>query len=199
VSKFWSVNLATEEEIHFFIDRVEALLEIKGIKVDHPAFRAVLKKAGARESAKGHITFPRELQRESLALAPRSFLLGGMTPEYDLQIPHPGGLFYARGPIGQVYYHDALTGALRTNTMADQEDCIMVQQELEHMSMRGNFSVIADEFPEEAVDVHTAALGMCHCKKPAYWMPYSAYSVKYVCEMAIITLKKNIRQDFQDC
>ncbi len=72
MSKFWSVNVATEEEIHFFIDRVEALL---GIKVDHPAFRDVLKKAGARESVQGYITFPRELQRESLALAPKSFLL----------------------------------------------------------------------------------------------------------------------------
>ena len=75
MSKFWSVNVATDEEIHFFIDRVEALLEAKGIKVDHPAFREVLKKAGAGESAKGYITFPRELQRESLALAPRSFRL----------------------------------------------------------------------------------------------------------------------------
>lgn len=186
MSKFWSVKIATEEEIHFFIDRVEALLEAKGIKVDHAAFREVLKKAGARESAKGYITFPRQLQRESLALAPKSFLLGGMTPEYDLQIPHPGGLFYARGPIGQVYYHDALTGAIRANTMADQEDYIMVQQGLEHMSMWGNFSVIPDGFPEEAVDVHTAALCMRHCKKPAYWMPYSAHSVKYVSEMAII-------------
>ena len=186
MSKFWSVNVATEEEIHFFIDRVEALLEAKGIKVDHPAFREVLKKAGARESAKGYITFPRELQRESLALAPKSFLLGGMTPEYDLQIPHPGGLFYARGPIGQVYYHDALTGVIRTNTMADQEDYIMVQQGLEHMSMWGNFSVLPDGFPEEAADVHTAALCIRHCKKPAYWMPYSAHSVKYVSEMAIV-------------
>ena len=75
MSKFWSVNVATEEEIQFFIDRVEALLEIKGIKVDHPAFRDMLKKAGARESVQGYITFPRELQRESLALAPKSFLL----------------------------------------------------------------------------------------------------------------------------
>jgi trimethylamine:corrinoid methyltransferase-like protein len=127
VSKHWSVNAATDEEIHFFIDRVEALLEAKGIKVDHPAFREVLKKAGARESANGYLTFPRELQRESLALAPRSFLISGMTPEYNLQIPHPGGLFYARGPIGQVYYHDALTGDIRTNTMADQQDYIMAQ------------------------------------------------------------------------
>jgi trimethylamine:corrinoid methyltransferase-like protein len=186
VSKFWSVNVATEEEIHFFIDRVEALLEVKGIKVDHPEFRDVLKEAGARERAKGYITFPRELQRESLALAPKSFLLGGMTPEYDLQIPHPEGLFYARGPIGQVYYHDALTGVVRANTMADQEDYIMVQQGLEHMSMWGNFSVLPEGFPEEAVDVHTAALCMRHCKKPAYWMPYSAHSVKYVSEMAIV-------------
>jgi len=75
VSKLWSIDVATEEEIHFFIDRVEALLEAKGIKVDHAAFREVLKKAGAGESAKGYITFPRELQRESLALAPRSFRL----------------------------------------------------------------------------------------------------------------------------
>ena len=55
-----------------------------------------------------------------------------MTPEYDMPIPHPDGLFYARGPIGQVYYHDALTGEARTNSPADQQDYIMVQQELEH-------------------------------------------------------------------
>jgi trimethylamine:corrinoid methyltransferase-like protein len=185
VSKFWSVDVATDEEIHFFKDRVESILATKGIKVDHPAFGDVLKKAGAGESASGYITFPKELQRAYLAQAPRSFLLGGMTSEYDMPIPHPDGLFYARGPIGQVYYHDALTDEIRTNTLADQEDYIMVQQKLEHMSMWGNFSVIPDGFPEKTVDVHTAALGLRHCKKPAYWMPYSAESVKYVAEMAI--------------
>jgi trimethylamine:corrinoid methyltransferase-like protein len=185
VSKYWSINVATDEEIRFFVDRVETLLESKGIKIDHPVFHEKLKKAGAGESADGYITFPRELQREYLAMAPGSFLIGGLTPEYDLQIPHPEDSFYARGPIGQVYYHDALTGDIRKNTMADQQDYVMVQQELEHMSMWGNFSVIPDGFPEEAVDVHTAALCLRHCKKPAYWMPYSAQSVKHVSEMAI--------------
>lgn len=53
MSKFWSVNVTTEDEIHFFLDRVEAFLEAKGIKVDHPAFREALKKAGARRVPKG--------------------------------------------------------------------------------------------------------------------------------------------------
>ena len=185
MSKNWSINVATLEEIHVVKDRVEHLLENKGIKVDHPAFREQLKKSGAKENAQGYITFPRELQRESLAQAPDSFKLGGMEPEYDMHIPHPQGLFYARGPIGQVYYHHPLSGEIITNTMAEQEDYLMVQQELEHMSMWGNFSVKSDDFPEEAVDVHTAALAFKHCKKPAYWMPYSADSVKYVTEMAI--------------
>lgn len=158
MSEFWSIDVATDEEINFFKDRVEALLETKGIKVDHPKFRQVLLKAGAREGRAGYVTFPRQLQRESLGQAPRSFLLAGMTPEYDLRIPHPQGLFYARGPIGQVYYHDPITGNIRANTMADQEDYVMVQQGLAHMAMWGNFSVVPDGFPEQAVDVHTAAL-----------------------------------------
>jgi trimethylamine--corrinoid protein Co-methyltransferase len=181
----WSIKSAGSYDMHLVKDRVEKLLEMKGIKVDHPGFCKVLKKAGAKQNAQGYITFPRELQRERLALAPRSFKLGGMEPEYDMHIPHPQGLFYARGPIGQVYYHHPISGEIITNTMTEQEDYLMVQQELDHMSMWGNFSVRSDDFPEEAVDVHTAALAFKHCKKPAYWMPYSAKSVKYVAEMAL--------------
>jgi trimethylamine---corrinoid protein Co-methyltransferase len=185
MSKIWSAQVATEEEISFFMDRVEALLENKGFKVDHPEFCEKLIKAGAKLGADGYVKFPRELQRESLALAPRSFLLAGIEPEYDVPIPHPKGSFYARGPIGQTDYLDPITGDLRKNTMADQLDYVMVQQELEHISMWGNFSVVSDDFPEVAADVHTAALCMQHCKKPAYWMPYSAKSVPYVTEMAM--------------
>ncbi len=185
MSKVWSAQVVTDSEIEFFIDRVEALLEIKGIKVDHPEFCKILVKAGATPQSNGYVTFPRELQRESLALAPRSFLLAGMTPEFDVPIPHPKGSFYARGPIGQTDYLDPITGILRKNTMADQKDYVMVQQELEHMSMWGNFSVTPEGFPEVAADVHTASLCMRHCQKPAYWMPYSAKSVEYVSEMAI--------------
>jgi trimethylamine---corrinoid protein Co-methyltransferase len=184
MSKIWSAQVATDEEINFFIDRVESLLENKGFKVDHPEFCEKLIKAGAKLSVNGYVTFPRTLQRESLALAPRSFLLAGMEPEYDVHIPHPKGSFYARGPIGQTDYLDPLTGDLRKNTMEDQLDYVTVQQELEHISMWGNFSVVSDDFPEAAADVHTAALCMQHCKKPAYWMTYSAKSVQYVAEMA---------------
>jgi trimethylamine--corrinoid protein Co-methyltransferase len=165
MSKLWSAQVAADEEIAFFMDRVEALLETKGFKIDHPAFCEQLVKAGAKLGTNGYVTFPRELQRESLALAPRSFLLAGMEPEYDVPIPHPKGLFYARGPIGQTDYLDPLTGNLLKNTMAEQKDYVMVQQELEHMSMWGNFSVVSDAFPEVAADVHTAALCMRHCKK----------------------------------
>ncbi len=185
MSNVWSTQVATDGEIEFFIDRVEALLETKGMKVDHPEFCSLLVKAGAGLESNGYVTFPRELQRQALAEAPRSFLLAGMTPEYDVPIPHPQGLFYARGPIGQTDYLDPITGKLRKNTMADQQDYVMVQQELEHMSMWGNFSVIPEGFPEVAGDVHTAALAMRHCQKPAYWMPYSAKSVEYVTEMAL--------------
>ncbi len=167
------------------MDRVERLLETKGFKIDHPDFCEQLVKAGAKLGADGYVTFPRELQRESLAQAPRSFLIAGMEPEYDIPIPHPKGSFYARGPIGQTDYLDPLTNTLRKNTMKEQQDYVMVQQELEHMSMWGNFSVVPQGFPEAAADVHTAALCMRHCKKPAYWMPYSARSVHYVTEMAI--------------
>lgn len=185
MSKLWSAQVASDEEIAFFMDRVETLLEKKGFKVDHPRFCEKLVKAGAKLGSNGYVTFPRQLQRESLDLAPRSFLIAGMEPEYDVPIPHPRGLFYARGPIGQTDYLDPITGKLRKNTMKEQQDYVMVQQELEHMSMWGNFSVVSDDFPEVAADVHTAALCMRHCKKPAYWMPYSAKSVQYVTEMAI--------------
>ena len=181
----WSTNDATPEEIQFMKDKVEQLLAQKGIKVDHPDFCQRLIKAGAKESTHGYITFPIELQRESLATAPREFILGGMEPQYNMSIPHPEGLFYARGPIGQVSYHHPLSGDIIPNTMAEQEDYLMVQQELEHMAMWGNFSVTSEGFPEAAVDVVTAELAFRHCKKPAYWMPYSGESVRYVSEMAL--------------
>lgn len=182
--KHWSLNIASEEEIQRFKQRVTDLLEKKGIKLDHPGVVEKLLRAGATQDAHGYVHFPASMQADYLALAPREFLIAGMEPRFDVPIPHPVGGFYARGPIGQMFYLDPLTGEYRENTMEDQLDYIKVQQALEHISLWGNFTVKLDGFPAETMDVHTASLCFKHSQKPAYWMHYNANSVRYVTEMA---------------
>lgn len=182
--RHWRIRIASPEEVAQFKARVTDLLEKKGLALDHPTVVKRLLDAGAVQNGAGRICFPAAMQREYLACAPREFTICGMEPAYDVPIPHPEGSFYARGPIGQMFYLDPLTGEYRKNTMADQLDYVKVQQGLDHISLWGNFTVQAEDFPTETIDVHTAALCMKHCKKPAYWMPYSADSVRYVIEMA---------------
>ena len=171
---------ATSEEIAHMKQRVTDILEKKGIKIVHPVVTEILKKAGVKESANGYYRFPAELQEEYLKLAPRNFLIAGIDPRYDVVIPHPQNSFYARGPIGQMFYLDPITGEYRENTMADQLDYIKVQQALDEISLWGNFTVKLDGFPAESMDVHTAALCLKHCSKPSYWMHYNPGSVDSV-------------------
>lgn len=182
--KNFRIHSATEDEIWHFKDRVTKILAGKGLAIDHPVALERLKKAGASIGSDKRVRFPKALQEEALRCAPRKFLIAGMEEKYDVPIPHPEGLFYARGPIGQMHYIDALTGEYRENTMSDQLDYIKVQQGCDQMSLWGNFTVKAEGFPSAAMDVHTADLCMRHCAKPAYWMPYGAESVRYVVEMA---------------
>lgn len=182
--KNWTIRIGSPEDIARIKGNVEKILSQRGVKIDHPVVLPALLKAGATQGADGRVCFPIPMQREYLAMAPKAFILGGMEDKYNIHFPHPTGEFYARGPIGQMFYLDPLTGEHRENTMAEQLDYVKVQQGLNNISMWGNFTVKCDDFPTETMDIHTAALCMKHCKKPAYWMPYSAHSVKYVVELA---------------
>ncbi len=180
----WRARIASPEEVALFQDKVALILEERGIKLDHPVVLRHLLGAGATQDAQGYVHFPRPLQAQALESAPRQYLCAGQDEVYDCLIPHPQDLFYAKTPIGQMFYLDALTGQRTETTMATQLDYIKVQQALPHISFWGNFTVKPDGFPPEALDIHAAELCMLHCKKPGFWMSYHKRSPRYVIEMA---------------
>lgn len=180
----WTANIATDSDIAFIKEKVTAFIADNGFKIEHDEVSAILKKAGATENAAGRICFPAELQEEALAEAPRSFLVAGADPKFDVNFPHPQGLFYAQGPIGQTKYLDALTEELRECTMHDQIDFIKVQQACEHISFWGNFTAKVENHPIRTLDLHTALNCMKHCSKPGTWMIYDEHSIAYGIEMA---------------
>ncbi|MDL2214423.1 trimethylamine methyltransferase family protein [Clostridia bacterium OttesenSCG-928-O13] len=182
--KNWIANIATDGEVEFIMEKVADLLEEHGVRIDHEEVSAILEKAGATQGPDGRTRFPKKLQAEALAAAPREFLVAGAEEKYDVPIPHPEGSFYAQGPIGQMFYLDPLTNERRECTMADQEDYIKVQQALEGINFWGNFTAKVDGFPVQTLDLHTAALCFTHCAKPGTWMIYNESSIPYGIEMA---------------
>lgn len=166
------------------MEKVAKLLEEHGVRIQHDEVCKILMDAGAKEGPDGRIRFPRKLQDEALAAAPRAFLVAGIDKKHDVYLPHPAGSFYAQGPIGQMFYLDALTNERRDCTMADQEDYIKVHQALDQINFWGNFTTKTEGFPVETLDLHTAELCFRHCDKPGTWMIYNESSIPYGIEMA---------------
>lgn len=181
--KNWVANIATDAEVEFMMEKVTDMLEQHGVKIGHPEVVELLLKAGARENSEGRICFPREVQKLALDAVPREFLVAGIEERYDVRVPHPQGLPYAQGPIGQMHYLNPRTGERRLCTMADQEDYVKVQQGLEHINFWGNFTAVPDGFPVETLDLHTAELCFRNCSKPGTWMIYNEKSIAYGIEM----------------
>ena len=177
-------DIAAASEVAFLMEKASEFIAVHGFRVEHEALTEVLKRAGASENAAGRICLPKGLQEEALSSVPRAFLVAGADPRFDVQFPHPRGLFYAQGPIGQTKYLDALTGELRPCTMDDQIDFVKVQQACEHISFWGNFTAQVENHPVRTLDLHTALNCMKHCSKPGTWMIYDEHSIAYGIEMA---------------
>ena len=99
--------------VHVPSARVLRLYEEHGARVDH---------------AGGIVRFPPELVLAAMARAPRTYTLGGRTPDFDLLLD--GSAFYVGTDGCGIRVMDPVTGAVRPSTAADVADMARVADAL---------------------------------------------------------------------
>ena len=80
-------------------DRVERMLEERGVHIDHPALCAALADKGCKVQD-GQVRFPRAVIAQAAAAVPKEFTLYAPDPAHDLPFPRRDGGFYTRTNTG---------------------------------------------------------------------------------------------------
>jgi trimethylamine--corrinoid protein Co-methyltransferase len=112
------VHVLSEEERQQVHERSLKLLAQDGVRVDSREGRRLLGEAGAQvEQDSTLVRFPRGLVEQALALAPRSFSLGGRDPQVELRMN--AGECYLCADGGGVMILEAASGERRAGDFAD--------------------------------------------------------------------------------
>ncbi len=122
----FTLRFHSEAQIEPLREATLALLERTGVKYRSARALAILKKAGAQvDEGSDLVRLPRPLVEETLALAPRSFVLGSRDGADDLDLA--SGFTYGTTDGCGVEVVDWRTGERRTSTKADLADITRMQ------------------------------------------------------------------------
>ena len=122
----FTVQLHSEAQIEPLRAATLALLERTGVKYQSAKALAILKRAGAKvDEGSDLVRLPRRLVEETLALAPRSFVLGSRDGADDLDLA--SGFTYGTTDGCGVEVVDWRTGERRSSTKADLADITRLQ------------------------------------------------------------------------
>lgn len=174
----------TDEQTDLLKSKVFGLLADHGVKLEpHPEMYDFLEKAGAvvdRET--GMVKFPRQVLKELLSLAPKSFNLGARNPENDLSLPRDDKTFYGRSAGGCHGWIDPTTGKyekVTTEKLAIWARLINQLDEINLLSM-----LFCNDAPTQSADVHSLAVLLKNTDKSIWVQPYSKESVEYLISLA---------------
>jgi len=177
-------KILTTKEIEFFQEKIQVLLSTKGIHIEHSEVMALLQEAGAEVSPEsGLVKFPIPLIEKALKQVPRKFTLAGIDPKYDMEFPHPQGLFYTRTCTGGMFYlneNDEYHHIL-LDEVAEWTRLIEALDNIDFWSLPSTNPV---DFPAETIDIHTLNTVLRNTKKHGWVQPYEANNIKYLIEMA---------------
>jgi trimethylamine---corrinoid protein Co-methyltransferase len=169
----------TQAQVEALRERVLALLEIHGVKLDpHPEMLPLLAAAGIQVDADHIARFPVQVMERLLAQAPRRFFLGARRPDLHLELPRPDGTFYARTNTGGHGWIDPETGAYRKTTAADLASWARLVNGLDEISFMP--FLFCDDVPVQTADVHALAVLLKNTPKHAWVQPYSAETVQFL-------------------
>jgi len=122
----FTVRFHSEAQIEPLREATLALLKRTGVKYRSAKALAILKKAGAKvDEGSDLVRLPRRLVEETLALAPRSFVLGSRDGAGDLDLG--SGFTYGATDGCGVEVVDWRTGERRSSTKADLADVTRMQ------------------------------------------------------------------------
>lgn len=113
-----SIRILGEIGVRFMSDRALKIMNDNGAKID-------------KESRIARI--PAEMVEQALKTAPKSFTLGGRTPEFDAPLPSPASGYVL--DLGGVFTRDFRTGERRYATLQDNEDAVRVFEQMKHASV----------------------------------------------------------------
>lgn len=174
-------QVMSEEEQALFIDRMETLLEVRGIHIDHPAMKEELKAAGCIVEG-DHVRFPKDIIHKAVASVPSEFTLYSPSGKHDLKFPHPQGSFYTRTCTGAPNYL-TVDGKKSYITLEDTAEWFKLINDLENIDYIALPSTCAEGIPEKAIDVYTLQKALELSEKHIWIQPYDTENTKYLLQM----------------
>ncbi len=189
-----SLKVASGSEIELMKKRISEILEKVGMRVDHPELLQHIKKAGAIvDEETRYVRFPAKLQEELLAGMKREFTLAGRTPENDLPVPHPEGLFYSGSVTGSLHITTA-DGIDRKMTIDDHPEIFQLVNNLKNIDYYSIVTYDPINLPQATTDINSLYHALNNCDKFGWIQPFDGPNVKYLLEMASVVVggKENL-------
>lgn len=163
-------------------DRVERMLEERGVHIDHPALCAALADKGCKVQD-GQVRFPRAVIAQAAAAVPKEFTLYAPDPAHDLPFPRRDGGFYTRTNTGAPAYREA-GGETHPCRLENVEEWFKLCNSMENVDYIALPSTSESEVPAEAVDVYTLEKALKISKKHIWIQPYEARNVRCLIDVA---------------
>jgi trimethylamine--corrinoid protein Co-methyltransferase len=177
--KFTAEFLSEEEKLRVH-EQTMQILENVGVKYHGQQALPLLEKSGARvDWETGIARIPRELVRESLALAPRSFVLGARNPVHDYLLPSAASRYCIDGT--SAFALDFETGEKRYGTTSDIEKSLRVFQQMD-LGVMAWAPTVASEAPACSRPLHEFAGIMKYCSKHGQHEVHRPQQIPYLTE-----------------
>lgn len=127
-------RILSENEQRRVHDESVKVLEEVGVKLLSDRALKILGSNGAAIDTESRIArVPVDMVEEALETAPKSFTLGGRTPEFDVSFPSPISGYVL--DLGGVFTRDLRTAERRYATLQDNEDAVRVFEQMKHASV----------------------------------------------------------------
>lgn len=153
-------QILSEDERQKVHDESIKILEQIGVKFLSDRALKIMNDNGAKIDGDSKIArIPAEMVEQALKTAPKSFALGGRTPEFDAPLPSPSAGYVL--DLGGVFTRDFRTGERRYAVLQDNEEALRVFEPMKHASVVWPHS-IAEEQTSPSTALRTVASSLQH-------------------------------------
>lgn len=173
-----------EEQLELLKNKVFELLEKRGVKMNHRPVMELLQKQGAKVNFDSEIVlFPKKFMEEQIEKAPKQFQLYGRKEKFNLDFPHPQGLFHTRVCTGGQNWLDPETKEFRRVTLKDLAYWAQLADRLEHIDYCP--FLVPDDAPPATADIYALNTMLENAEKHIWIQPYTGESVEYLVKLLI--------------
>jgi trimethylamine--corrinoid protein Co-methyltransferase len=170
------------DQLGLLKNKVFELLEKRGVKMNHQPVMKLLEKQGAKVDFDSDIVlFPRQFMEEQIKKAPRQFQLKARKEKFNLDFPHPLGLFHTRVCTGGQNWLDPKTNEFRRVTLKDLAYWAQLADRLEHIDFTP--FLVPDDAPPVTADIYALKTLLENAEKHIWIQPYTGESVEYLIKL----------------